>query len=53
METLYELGLTYQTLNMLDWAKAAFTKFVEVSQRGGFLKETCEGYLELAICHRR
>lgn len=52
METLFEMGMIYQDLGMLDWAKTAFEKFIDLAKREGFIKRVCDGFLELAICYR-
>ncbi|KAK6619514.1 hypothetical protein RUM43_012271 [Polyplax serrata] len=52
METYFELGLTYQALGMLEWAKVAFKKFMEIAKLENYPRSVCDGYLELAITYR-
>lgn len=38
---------------MLDWAKTAFKKFIEIAKLENYHRRVCDGYLELAITYRR
>lgn len=53
MATYFELGMTYEALGMLDWARTAFKKFIEQAKLENYYRSVCDGYLELAITYRR
>ena len=52
METYFELGMTYKSLGLIEWAKVAFKKFIEIAKFQNIPKSICDGYLELALSYR-
>ncbi|KAL0268775.1 UNVERIFIED_CONTAM: hypothetical protein PYX00_010591 [Menopon gallinae] len=52
LETLFELGMTYQEIGELEWAKLAFKKYVAKAKLVKSTRNICDGHLELAICFR-